>query len=167
MTPPRRRRATGERLHPPATRRGVIKAGLLAALASPGTAQAAGRSPGEGAFVEHRLALQLSDREPAKQALVLSVANNVLKEYGPDRIAIEVVAFGPGIDLLRENAPERARVDSLVSQGIRFDVCMNTIETIERETGATVPLNPNARPVRAGVAQILALAEQGYTLVRP
>jgi intracellular sulfur oxidation DsrE/DsrF family protein len=167
MTPPQHRRSKDERPKSRATRRGVIKAGLLAALASPSAAKAAERQPGEGPFVEHRLALQLSDREPAKQALVLSVANNLLKEYGPDRIAIEVVAFGPGIDLLQENAPERTRVDSLVSQGVRFDVCMNTIDTIERETGAKVALNPSARPVRAGVAQLLALAEQGYTLVRP
>jgi uncharacterized protein len=162
MTPPRRARRKGARAPAAASRRGMLKASLLAALASSGAARA-----DEGAFVEHRLALQLSDSEPARRALVLSVANNMLTEYGPDRIAIEVVTFGPGIDLLRENAAERAGVDSLVSQGVRFDVCMNTIDTIERETGAKVPLNPHARPVRAGVAQLLALAEHGYTLVRP
>ena len=32
---------------------------------------------------------------------MISVANNLLKFYDPDKIAIEVVAFGPGIDLLR------------------------------------------------------------------
>ena len=32
----------------------------------------------------------------------------------------------------------RAEVDSLVSQGVQFDVCMNTVETIERETGKPV-----------------------------
>lgn len=118
-------------------------------------------------FAEHRLALQLSDREPAKRALVLSVANNVLTAYGPDRVALEIVAFGPGIDLLRAESPDRQAVDSLVSQGVRFDVCMNTVETVERETGKPVALNPHARPVTAGVAQLLELAEQGYTVVRP
>ena len=55
-----------------------------------------------------------------------------MKLYGPDKIAIEVVAFGPGIDLLRADSPNRAAVDSLISQGVRFDVCMNTVDTIER-----------------------------------
>jgi hypothetical protein len=118
-------------------------------------------------FAEHHLALQLSDSDPKKQALTLSVAYNLLKYYGPDRIAIEVVTFGPGIDLVRVGSPHRAEVDSLVSQGVQFDVCMNTVETIERETGKPVDLNPRAVKVVAGVAQILALTEKGFTLVRP
>jgi uncharacterized protein len=118
-------------------------------------------------FAEHRIVLQLSDRGAAKQALVLSVANNLLKAYDPDKIAIEVVAFGPGIDLLRADSPNRVRVDSLIAQGVRFDVCMNTVETIERDTGRRPALNPKAVPVKVGVGQILSLVEHGFTLVRP
>ena len=118
-------------------------------------------------FADHHLALQLSDNDAKKQALVISVAYNLLKFYGPDRIAIEVVTFGPGIDLLRADNPNRQFVDSLVAQGVRFDVCMNTVDTIERDTGQRPELNPKAMPVEAGVAQILALTEKGYTLVRP
>ena len=118
-------------------------------------------------FADHHLALQLSDNDPKKQALTLSVANNLLKYYGPDRIAIEVVTFGPGIDLVRAGSPHRVEVDSLISQGVQFDVCMNTVDTIERETGKKVELNPRAVKVVAGVAQILALTEKGFTLVRP
>jgi hypothetical protein len=55
----------------------------------------------------------------------------------------------------------------LVAQGVRFDLCMNTVDTIERETGRRPQFNANAIPVEAGVAQILALTENGYTLVRP
>lgn len=130
-------------------------------------AQSAAPAPGDKPFAEHRLVLQLTDREPQKQALVLSVANNLLTHYGPDKIAIEVVAFGPGIDLLRAESPSRAKVDSLISQGVIFDVCMNTVDTLERETGKKVDLNPKAVKVQVGVGQILALTEKGYTLVRP
>jgi hypothetical protein len=44
---------------------------------------------------------------------------------------------------------------------------MNTVDTIERDTGKRPELNPKAMPVEAGVAQILTLAKKGYTLVRP
>jgi uncharacterized protein len=118
-------------------------------------------------FAEHRLVLQISDRDPTKESLVISVAYNVLKFYGPDMIAIEIVAFGPGIDLLRADSPNRRLVDSLVAQGVRFDVCINTVDTIERETGRRPELNPNAIPVEAGVARILTLVENGFTLVHP
>ena len=139
---------------------------IALALSSPAVAQ----NPApiiDQPFAEHHLALQLSDNDPKKEALTISVAYNLLKYYGPDRIAIEVVTFGPGIDLLRAGNAHRAEVDSLVSQGVQFDVCMNTVETIERETGKPVDLNPHAVKIDAGVAQILALTEKGFTLVRP
>jgi len=118
-------------------------------------------------FAEHRIALQLSDNDPKKQGLVISIAYNLLKAYDPDKIAIEVVTFGPGIDLLRPENGNRKLVESLVAQGVRFDVCLNTVDTIERETGHRPDIIPAATPVQVGVGQILTLTENGYTLVRP
>ena len=118
-------------------------------------------------FAEHRIALQLSDNDPKKQRLVISVAYNLLKFYDPDKVAIEVVTFGPGIDLLRPENPNRQRVKSLVAQGVKFDVCLNTVDSIERETGKRPAIIPLAIPVQVGVGQILALTENGFTLVRP
>jgi uncharacterized protein len=118
-------------------------------------------------FAEHKIVLQLSDNDPRKQALVLSVANNLLKFYDPDKVAVEVVAFGPGIDLLRSENASRKQVESLIAQGVRFDVCLNTVDTVERETGKRPDIMPGATPVQVGVGQILFLTENGYTLVRP
>jgi uncharacterized protein len=118
-------------------------------------------------FAEHKIALQLSDNDAKKEALVISIAYNLLKAYDPDRIAIEVVTFGPGIDLLRTENANRKLVESLISQGVRFDVCLNTVDTIERETGKRPETIANATPVQVGVGQILHLTENGYTLVRP
>jgi intracellular sulfur oxidation DsrE/DsrF family protein len=118
-------------------------------------------------FAEHKIVLQLSDGDPRKQGLVISVANNLLKFYDPDKVAIEVVAFGPGIDVLRSESGNRKLVESLIAQGVRFDVCLNTVDTLERETGRRPEIMPGATPVKVGVAQILFLTENGYTLVRP
>ena len=118
-------------------------------------------------FAEHRIVLQLSDGDPRKQSLVISVAYNLLKFYDPDKVAIVVVTFGPGIDLLRPDNTNRKLVESLVAQGVRFDVCLNTVDTIERDTGKRPDFIAAATPVQVGVGQILALTENGYTLVRP
>jgi uncharacterized protein len=112
-------------------------------------------------FAEHKIVLQLSDNDPRKQALVISVANNLLKFYDPDKVAVEVVAFGPGIDLLRSENASRKQVESLIAQGVRFDVCLNTVDTIERETGKRPDIMPGATPVQVGVGQILFLTENG------
>jgi len=150
-------------------RRSVAGAFLALALAAtlPAAAQAQQVPLQDKPFAEHKVVLQLSDNDTRKQALVLSVANNLLKAYDPDKVAIEVVAFGPGIDLLRAENTNRKLVESLISQGVRFDVCENTVDTIERETGKRPAIIPNATPVQVGVGQILYLTENGYTLVRP
>jgi intracellular sulfur oxidation DsrE/DsrF family protein len=118
-------------------------------------------------FAEHKIVLQLSDNDPKKQGLVISVANNLLKFYDPDKVAIEVVAFGPGIDLLRPDNANRKMIESLVAQSVRFDICLNTVDTIERDSGKRPEFIPQATPVQVGVGQILFLTENGYTLVRP
>jgi intracellular sulfur oxidation DsrE/DsrF family protein len=143
----------------------VIAALMLATLPAAVRAQPAPLP--DKPFAEHRLALQLSDNDPKKEGLVISIANNLLKAYDPDKIAIEVVTFGPGIDLLRPENPNRQRVESLIAQGVKFDVCLNTVDTLERETGKRPAIIPAAIPVQVGVGQILALTENGYTLVRP
>lgn len=131
------------------------------------TRPATGAPSEDKPFAEHFLALQLSESDSRKERFVLSVASNILKVYGPDKVAIEVVTFGPGIDLLKAGNEYRQLVDSLVSQGVRFSVCGNTLDTIERETGKRPDINPHAKEVEAGVAQLLKLTESGYTIVRP
>lgn len=118
-------------------------------------------------FAEHFIALQLSDSDAKKERLVLSVASNLLKAYGPDKVAVEVVTFGPGIDLLRDANEHRALVDSLVTQGVRFSVCGNTLDSIARETGKRPAINPLAVEVKVGVGHLLDLTERGFTIVRP
>jgi intracellular sulfur oxidation DsrE/DsrF family protein len=118
-------------------------------------------------FAEHKVVLQLSENDPKKAGLVISVANNLMKHYDPDKVAIEIVAFGPGIDLLRPDNPSRKAVESLVAHGVRVDICLNTVDTLERESGKRPEFIAVATPVQVGVAQILHLTENGYTLVKP
>jgi intracellular sulfur oxidation DsrE/DsrF family protein len=141
---------------------------VIAALAMTTVASATEPAPlPDNPFAEHRIVLQLSDNDPKKEGLIISIANNLLKAYGPDKIAIEVVTFGPGIDLLRPENANRTRIESLIAQGVKFDVCLNTVDTLERETGKRPEFIAKAIPVQVGVGQILALTENGFTLVRP
>ena len=145
---------------------GAIGAALLIAFA--GLSARAQQAPlQDKPFAEHKIVLQLSDNDPRKQGMVISVANNLMKFYDPDKVAVEIVAFGPGIDLLKPDNPIRKQVESLVAQGARVDIFLNTIDTLESETGKRPEFIAAATPVQVGVAQILFLAENGYTLVRP
>lgn len=136
--------------------------GMGLAAAGIGTASAADENP----FATHKLVLQLSDEAMDKQREVLNNANAVLKVW-PDTVSIVVVAFGPGVPLMFAASPLRTRVDSLIAQNVEFDVCMNTIQTIIRNTGHKPDLNPKVKPVPYGVPRLMDLAGQGYVIVRP
>ncbi len=118
-------------------------------------------------FAEKRIVLQISDPNPFKQTLVLNVASNLIRHYGPDKIDIEIVAFGPGLRLLMDGNSNQSRISSLNSSGVQFSACKNTIAGFARKLGHTPDLVPEAIPVSAGVVRILDLTEQGYTLVKP
>jgi intracellular sulfur oxidation DsrE/DsrF family protein len=145
--------------------RAMMTAALLTAAAVGARAQQAPLQ--DKPFAEHKIVLQLSDNDARKQGLVISVASNLMKFYDPDKVAVEIVAFGPGIELLKPDNPNRKLVESLVAQGARVDICLNTVDTIERDTGRRPEFISAATPVQVGVAQILLLTENGYTLVRP
>lgn len=120
----------------------------------------------EKPFAEAHLVLQLSDQE--NESVVLDVANNLIKHYGgPDLIDIEIVTFGPGVRLLLEDGKYQSRIASLVDNGVRFYICENTLDTMERASGVRPKTSTHAIPVRAGVAKLIDSVADGYTLVKP
>jgi intracellular sulfur oxidation DsrE/DsrF family protein len=95
------------------------------------------------------------------------VANNLLKHYGPDRIDVEIVAFGPGLRLLQSGNDNTGRIEGLAGQGVRFSACENTIASFTDKLGHPPELNPHAVTVSAGVVRIMDLVDQGYRLIKP
>jgi len=119
-------------------------------------------------FAEAFILLQISDADPEVQARVINVANNLVKHYGgPDFVAIEVVAFGPGLSLLFPGNPQEERIRSLVASDVRFVGCLNTLESIERASGKRPDVLPEASMAQTGVAHIVERAAQGYVVIRP
>jgi hypothetical protein len=118
-------------------------------------------------FAQAKVVLQISDENPSKQTLVLNVANNLIKHYGPDAVDIEIVAFGPGLRLLFADNANAGRIGGLSANGVRFSACSNTLAAMTRVLGRTPALNSHAVKVPAGIVRILDLTKQGYTLVKP
>ena len=124
------------------------------------------------ALEKHRLALQISDNDPAKMNAVLNVAANVSKYYTDkgDEVEIEIVAFNGGRRMLREDtSPVKLRLKSFKQSmpNVSFIACENTLETMTRSEGKEPPLVENATRVTAGVVTLIELAEKGWTIVRP
>lgn len=118
-------------------------------------------------FAEERIVLQISDSDPFKQTLVLNVATNLIKHYGPDKVDVEIVAFGPGLRLMFKDNVNTGRIQGLTSSGVTFSACKNTITGMTKKLGHAPELNSNAVPVSAGVVRIIELENQGFKLIKP
>lgn len=124
-------------------------------------------NPLNAADKERKVILQISDGSAEKQTLVLNVANNLQQHYGAGKVKIEIVAFGPGLRLLFKDNVNKDRIGGLVGHGVQFSACENTVKGMTRLLGHPPAINDRAVSVPAGIARIMELTEQGYTLVRP
>ena len=125
-------------------------------------------SAADKSLAEKKIVLQISDADPSKQTLVLNVANNLIKHYGPDVVDIEIVAFGPGLRLVFADNTNKGRIQGLAANGVQFGACSNTMKKMTKLRDGDAPkLHANAKLVGPGIVRILTLMDQGYTLVKP
>ena len=121
---------------------------------------------------EHRLILQVNSNDPAAMNLALNNAMNVTEYYKEtgENVKIEVVTFGPGLHMLREDtSPVKARIEtmSLSNPEISFKACGNTQANMHKAENKDIPIIRAAEVVKSGVIRIMELQEQGWTYVKP
>ena len=115
---------------------------------------------------KRKIVLQLSDNSTQKQALVLNVADNLVQKY-KGNLDLEIVAFGPGLQLLFAENANRNRIDKLAANGVRFSACRNTAMKMEAALGRKPELHKLAVETDGGAARIVELVSKGYILIRP
>ena len=147
-----------------------LLAAALLTLGIPAITQAAtpmsstAPSADDGSFAQYKVVIQSSTGTAANQKLVLNNASNLIKALGPDKIAIDIVAFGPGLRLLFKNNVNAKHIADLAAQGVHFKACHNTMDAMHK---TKADLNPVAQVVPAGVLWVIQREEQGWAYVRP
>ena len=114
-----------------------------------------------------KVVIQVSTDDARTQNIAMNNAVNLQKLYGVDNIAIEIVAYGPGLGMLTVKNKQSERVKSLALQNITFSACGNTMDKVAKKTGKQPKLTEGVKVVQAGVARIIELQESGYAYVRP
>ncbi|MBV1703403.1 MAG: hypothetical protein KGI57_12025 [Hyphomicrobiales bacterium] len=151
-------------------RRALIASALTAAFA------AALSAPAFAAGAAHRLVVQIDTADAATMGLALNNVENTAKELtanGGD-VAIDIVAFGPGLNMLRADkspAPIKDRIarlkESIFPATVQFSACGNTKKKMEKAEGHPISLVPQATLVSSGVVQIMKREETGWSYLRP
>jgi intracellular sulfur oxidation DsrE/DsrF family protein len=120
----------------------------------------------------HRLAVQVDVNDPATMNLVLNNVTNAAQHYSEigQKVEIEVVAFGPGLHMLRDDtSPVKARIKSMseTMPTLAFSACGNTRENMTRAEAKDIPLISEAKVTKSGVVRLMELQEQGWSYLRP
>ena len=112
----------------------------------------------------HKVVMQVSDAEPAKWNLVLNNAKNVQEELGAYNVDIEIVAFGPGINMLKFESVVNTRVADATKAGVKIVACENSMRNFKLNKA---DMEPSINYVPAGVVHIMQRQTEGWAYLRP
>jgi len=107
---------------------------------------------------------QVSDSDQAKWNLALNNARNIQTDLGAANVDVEIVAYGPGIGMLKMDSPVGGRIDEATTAGVKVIACENTMKG-QKLTRADM-LN-GISYVPAGVVELMSRQQQGWAYIRP
>lgn len=137
---------------------GLSAAVALVAIALPAGAQSSAEAR------KNKVVVQVSDNDPAKWGLALNNARNVQADLGQDMVDLEIVAYGPGIGMLKDDSPVATRIAAALKSGVKVVACENTMRA---QKLAHADMLPDIGYVPSGVVELMQKQQQGYAYIRP
>ena len=139
--------------------RGMLRWMGVAALTVPALVDAQQLAP-----PQNRVVMQVSDSDPAKWNLALNNARNLQADLGVKNVEIEIVAYGPGIGMLKAESIVGNRIGDALGAGVKIVACENTMQT---QKLVQADMLDGIGYVGAGVAESREPQQQGWAYLRP
>ena len=111
-----------------------------------------------------KVVIQVSDGDQAKWDLALNNARNIQADLGAANVDIEIVAYGPGIGMLKLDSPVANRVDEANVAGVKVLACENTMKG---QKLVRSDMLGSVGYVNAGVVEIMQRQQQSWAYIRP
>jgi uncharacterized protein len=127
-------------------------------------AAAADTVPAQTTTAHEKVIFQVSDSVPAKWNLTLNNAKNIQDAVGKDRVDVEIVAYGPGVDMLKLESEVANRIDSALANGVKIVACENTMKSMKLTQGDMLP---SIGYVPGGVVELMRKQREGWSYIRP
>jgi len=112
----------------------------------------------------YKVLLQVSDNDPAKWNLALNNARNIQQDLGKDNVDVEIVAYGPGLGMLKAESKVAGRLAQALDNNVGLMACENTMRNtkVKRDD-----MYGGISYVDAGVVHIMKRQREGWAYVRP
>jgi intracellular sulfur oxidation DsrE/DsrF family protein len=126
----------------------------------------------QGTVKLHKMVIQVSREDTEGMNLALGNAINAKKLYDArgEQFQVEIVAYGPGITMFREDkSPVKERLIEAKKEipGIVYSMCGNAKAAAEKREGHEIVPIAGVGVVPAGIVRVAELQEQGYVYIRP
>ncbi|HEX7440357.1 MAG TPA: DsrE family protein [Caldimonas sp.] len=121
-------------------------------------------APAQEAAKKIRVVVQVSDADPVRWNLVLNNVQNLQDDLGAANVVVEIVAYGPGIGMLKLDAVSNSRVSEAIKAGVQVTACENTMRNQKLERA---DMHPSVGYVAAGVVEIIRRQQEGWAYLRP
>ncbi len=136
---------------------------LVLSFASSG-AQAVVASTPQATAEKQKVVFQVSDGNPKTWNLALNNAKNVQEILGAQNVDIEIVAYGPGIGMLKFDSAVANRIDEAVGDGVKIVACEKTMKALNLTKDDMLS---SAGYVPGGVIELMKKQKEGYAYIRP
>jgi hypothetical protein len=113
---------------------------------------------------KQKVVFQVSAGDPKTWNLTLNNAKNVQQELGAKNVDIEIVAYGPGIGMLKFDSAVANRIDEAVGDGVKVVACENTMKALKLTRDDMLA---SSGFVPAGVIELMKKQKEGYAYIRP
>jgi intracellular sulfur oxidation DsrE/DsrF family protein len=113
---------------------------------------------------KQRVVIQVSDNDPAKWNLALNNARNIQAELGKDNVAVEIVAFGPGLEMMKAESKVADRLAAALDSNVGLLACENTMQNAKVDK---TDVYGGVKFVPAGVTHIMKRQREGWAYIRP
>lgn len=142
----------------------AIAAGLSLVFPQASIAAEGSKAVASTAAKKHQVVFQVSDDDPKKWNLTLNNVKNIQDELGKDNVVVEIVAYGPGLNMLKMESPVGGRVGEAIQTGVQIVACRNTMRN-QKVTKAN--MLGGIGYVEAGIVELIKRQEEGYAYIRP
>lgn len=142
----------------------ILSGALLLLAFSPAGMAADPQRQSNTAAARQKVIFQVSDNDSRKWNLTLNNVRNIQQDLGKDNVEIEVVAYGPGLPMLKLESEVASRVGEALAQGVQILACENTMMNTKI---TRADMLPNIGYVKAGVVELMVKQQQGYSYIRP
>lgn len=111
----------------------------------------------------HRIVFAMTSPDEADWRLTIGNIRNLLAAFPPNSTDVEVVTYGPGLNMVKKSSSVGADVQALQLVHVRFVACEHTMQA---QHVTLADLLKDLETVPSGVVEVITRQEQGWSYIK-